>query len=46
MYRQTAREKLWFDVEKRYLTTFREQIADAHVLWFDVEKRYLTTKER
>ena len=34
---------LWFDVEKRYLTTKGAATAGYKGLWFDVEKRYLTT---
>ena len=34
---------LWFDVEKRYLTTGVLWITYWDWLWFDVEKRYLTT---
>ncbi len=34
---------LWFDVEKRYLTTFTSPVETFEMLWFDVEKRYLTT---
>ena len=34
---------LWFDVEKRYLTTLANPISASYQLWFDVEKRYLTT---
>ena len=36
---------LWFDVEKRYNTTVRKQIAMNIMLWFDVEKRYNTTNQ-
>ena len=35
---------LWFDVEKRYLTTLFISLYQKEKLWFDVEKRYLTTK--
>ena len=35
--------KLWFDVEKRYLTTDPDLFDNEDPLWFDVEKRYLTT---
>ena len=35
--------ELWFDVEKRYLTTAKADYNGAEKLWFDVEKRYLTT---
>ena len=35
--------QLWFDVEKRYLTTLRRYCLQKQGLWFDVEKRYLTT---
>ena len=34
---------LWFDVEKRYLTTRHGLRRKSALLWFDVEKRYLTT---
>ena len=34
---------LWFDVEKRYLTTVIQRRLITVQLWFDVEKRYLTT---
>ena len=34
---------LWFDVEKRYLTTLNGGDIYRILLWFDVEKRYLTT---
>ena len=37
---------LWFDVEKRYLTTELPIIERNIELWFDVEKRYLTTDAR
>ena len=40
------RYRLWFDVEKRYLTTAIQEAALAAQLWFDVEKRYLTTEIR
>ena len=34
---------LWFDVEKRYNTTFAPTCPPLNQLWFDVEKRYNTT---
>ena len=37
------KEKLWFDVEKRYNTTSSFCIPKLRQLWFDVEKRYNTT---
>ena len=37
--------KLWFDVEKRYLTTIAARRCRWRQLWFDVEKRYLTTRK-
>ena len=35
--------ELWFDVEKRYNTTFSFSGRQRPLLWFDVEKRYNTT---
>ncbi len=35
--------KLWFDVEKRYKTTYGAWARAGKMLWFDVEKRYKTT---
>ena len=35
---------LWFDVEKRYNTTFGVFEKIGIKLWFDVEKRYNTTR--
>ena len=34
---------LWFDVERRYLTTLSLYQQKGKELWFDVERRYLTT---
>ena len=34
---------LWFDVERRYLTTRQATKEEVEELWFDVERRYLTT---
>ena len=34
---------LWFDVEKRYNTTYLSLFGSLFLLWFDVEKRYNTT---
>ena len=38
--------RLWFDVERRYLTTELNLPYNVEELWFDVERRYLTTKRR
>ena len=35
--------QLWFDVEKKTITTVAESAAKDGLLWFDVEKKTITT---
>ena len=39
-------EKLWFDVEKKTITTIPVAYAITGTLWFDVEKKTITTYSR
>ena len=34
---------LWFDVEKKTITTEEQLDLNARLLWFDVEKKTITT---
>ena len=38
------RERLWFDVEKRYKAIGFKKLSKTGSLWFDVEKRYKAIK--
>ena len=37
------KSKLWFDVEKKTITTKQDDSASNPKLWFDVEKKTITT---
>ena len=36
-------KKLWFDVEKKTITTMVQNYDSTDELWFDVEKKTITT---
>ena len=41
-YERIINYTLWFDVEKKYKTIFRDDEQAGEGLWFDVEKKYKT----
>ena len=37
---------LWFDVEKKNYTTYKQEKRKSLKLWFDVEKKNYTTSKK
>ena len=44
MFAKVIKDRLWFDVERRYKTIVVAVVPAEWRLWFDVERRYKTIR--